>query len=127
MESREVTWSSFLRDPTRVDRWLREGDVVLRRRDGEPLRLTREGPGLAEREAHTTAARLLDPVGRPSRGAARRAARLLPWTRFLPEAARRAFVEEFLECFVASADLGEFGVLAELLGDWRNTASLYAE
>ncbi len=37
------------------------------------------------------------------------------------------FVEEFLDRFEACADLGEFGSLAQLLVEWRNTASLHAE
>ena len=51
----------------------------------------------------------------------------LPWTRFLPDEDRTAFVTEFLTELEACADLGEFAALGRLLTEWKNTASLYAE
>jgi hypothetical protein len=59
MHAHELTWSSFLREPTSVDRWLEHGDVLLRRREGATLRLSRESSDAAQREALVAALRLL--------------------------------------------------------------------
>jgi hypothetical protein len=131
MGAHELTWSSFLREPTSVERWLERGDVLLRRREGEMLRLSRESSDAAQREALLAAVRLL------TLGAAHAKEKLrlngdeigerLPWTRFLPSADRRAFVAEFLGTLEACADLGEFAALGRLVEDWKATASLHAE
>jgi hypothetical protein len=127
----ELTWSSFLREPTSVERWLERGDVLLRRREGETLRLSRESNDAAQREALLAAVRLL------TLGAADAKEKLhldeaaiaerLPWTRFLPGADRTAFISEFLSTLEACADLGEFAALGRLVEDWKATASLHAE
>lgn len=131
MGAHELTWSSFLREPTGVERWLERGDVLLRRRDGETLRLSRESSDAAQREALQAAIRLL------TLGAARakeglqlnedEIAKRLPWTRFLPAADRGTFVAEFLSTLESCADLGEFAALGRLVDDWKATASLHAE
>lgn len=129
MSTHEVTWSTFLREPTVVDRWLEHGDVLLRRREGEPLRLVRDSAGASERQALHEALRLL------GGGSARRKLRLdeveitrrLPWTRFLPPKDRKVFVSEFLEQLEACLDLGEFAAVSRLLQEWRSTAALHAE
>ena len=48
-----------MREPTSVERWLELGDVLLRRREGETLRLSRESSDEAQRQALLAAARLL--------------------------------------------------------------------
>lgn len=131
MGAHELTWSSFLREPTSVERWLERGDVLLRRREGETLRLSRESSDAAQREALLAAVRLL------TLGAAHAKAKLeldeaqvarrLPWTRFLPTASRTQFVAEFLNTLEACADLGEFTALGRMVEDWKATASLHAE
>lgn len=131
MGAHELTWSSFLREPTSVERWLERGDVLLRRREGETLRLSRESSDAAQREALRAAVRLL------TVGAAHAKTRLhleeeeiaerLPWTRFLPAPDRSTFVAEFLSTLEACADLGELAALGRLLDDWKATASLHAE
>lgn len=128
----EQTWSSFLRQPTGVERWLEHGDVLLRRRDGETLRLSRESNDAAQREALLTAVRLL------SLGAARERksgpqldeaeiAERLPWSRFLSASDRRILVGELLSTLEACADLGAFTALGRLVEEWKATASLHAE
>lgn len=108
---------------------LQEGDVILKRRDGEPLRLSLSHKGTAEQEALAAAARLvstaLDSEGRKALAA--NANKQLPWTRFLPAEELRTFLDEFVECFEACADLGDFTALGRLLTEWKNTASLHAE
>ena len=131
MGAHELTWSSFLREPTSVERWLERGDVLLRRREGETLRLSRASTDSAQREALLAAVRLL------TLGAARAKEKLqlderqiaerLPWTRFLPPADRIEFAAEFLSTLEACADLGDFAALGRLVEDWKATASLHAE
>ncbi|OGQ13660.1 MAG: hypothetical protein A2138_01490 [Deltaproteobacteria bacterium RBG_16_71_12] len=125
----ELTWSAFLREPTSVEPLLAKGDVLLKRRDAEPLRLTRATGDDATRQALATAARLLAPAAgeevreRLDRDVAAR----LPWTRFLPDEDRKLFVKEFIREFEACADLGDFTALGRLLVGWKNTATLHAE
>ncbi len=122
----ELTWSAFLREPSLVEPMLATGDVLLRRRDGEPLRLTRAGGDDATRDALSTAARLLAPAATQSPLDFDVDTRL-PWTRFLPDADRKQFVKEFVSEFEACADLGDFASLGRLLAEWKNTASLHAD
>ncbi|MBI3182151.1 MAG: hypothetical protein HYZ28_08395 [Myxococcales bacterium] len=131
MGAHELTWSSFLREPTSVERWLERGDVLLRRREGETLRLSRQSSDAAQREALSAAVRLLtlgagDAKERLKLDESQIAERL-PWTRFLTPAGRANFVAEFLSMLEACADLGEFAALGGLVEDWKATASLYAE
>ncbi len=131
MVAHELTWSTFLREPTSVERWLERGDVLLRRREGETLRLSRESSDAAQREGLLAAVRLL------AAGAVRAKQELqleeaeiaerLPWTRFLPPPDRKAFVAEILNTLEACADLGDFAALGRLVEDWKATASLHAE
>ncbi|MDQ3092628.1 MAG: hypothetical protein M3R46_13430 [Actinomycetota bacterium] len=109
---------------------LKHGDVLLRRREGETLRLSRESNDAAQRDALLTAVRLLT-LGAGAQGqielVGAKVAQRLPWTRFLSDSDRTAFVEEFLRTLEACADLGEFAALGRLVGDWKATASLHAE
>lgn len=129
MATHELTWSAFLREPTTIDAWLEKGDVVLKRRDGEALRVSRESRGTSERHALLTAARLLAAEASPSqrKAVASTVAARLPWTRFLPAADRTMFAAEFLSTLEACADLGEFAALGRLVDEWKNTAAAHAE
>jgi hypothetical protein len=129
MSVHEVTWSSFLRVPSSVERWLEQGDVLLRRRDGEALRLSRESNDTSERTALVTAARLLG-AGLAKAKTSINAEALtsaLPWTKFLPERDREAFLAEFLETIEACADLGDFAALGRLVTEWKSTAAVHAQ
>ncbi len=121
MTAHVLTWSSFLREPASVEKWLQRGDVLLRRREGETLRLSRESSDNAQREVLRTVAKLAS--GQPLPDVARR----MPWTRFLPAADRAQFVEEFLQTLEACADLGDFTALSRLLDDWKATATLHSQ
>ncbi len=129
MPTQEVTWSAFLREPAIIEPLLARGDVVLRRRDGEPLRLSRELKDAGEREALSAAARLLAPVlsDHARKSVEKNAEGQLPWTRFLPAEDRHTFLTEFLRQFEACADLGDFSALGRLLAEWKNTAAVHAE
>src|SRR5688500_119148 len=119
MGALELAWSSFLRKPTSVEPLLKRGDVLLRRREGETLRLSRESSDTTQRDAILTALRLLTPGDGGKKGRSPldelEAARRLPWTRFLPDADRRAFVSEFLKTLEACVDLGEFAAIGRLV------------
>jgi hypothetical protein len=125
----ELNWSAFLREPTSVEPLLEKGDVLLKRRDGEALLLSRASRSEDERQAISSAARLVGAglaSGRDQELSQRIADRL-PWTRFLPEADRAEFAREFLGHLEACADLGDFTALARLLAEWKNTAVAFAE
>jgi hypothetical protein len=129
MPTHELNWSAFLREPTSVEPLLEKGDVVLKRRDGEALRLSRASRSLDERQAIASAVRLLWAGFAETRGEdfGQRVAERLPWTRFLPETDRTAFAREFLDSLEACADLGDFTALGRLLVEWKNTATVFAE
>ena len=129
MARHEINWSTFLREPSTVEGWLDDGEVVLKRRDGPPLVLARDTPPGEERTALSDAARLFSAglkAQRPTELAGL-AASSLPWTRFLPDHMRQAFVQEFVETLEACADVGDFSAFAHLVAGWRSTARAYAE
>jgi len=105
------------------------GDVVLLRRDGEPLRLSKARH--AEQEVDTLqalaqliAASLDDEV------CDRLAARLgepFPWIGLLPPQRQREFVAEFLGTARACASVGRFDRLTIMLQAWKATAEAYAD
>ncbi len=131
MAAHEINWSAFLREPTSVERWLERGDVLLKRREGPTLRLSKDASGTSQREALQAAVRLLT----GSAGAARKASPMsseevgsrLPWTKFLPASDRTEFTGEFLAMLESCADLGDFTALGRLVDDWKATAALHAE
>jgi hypothetical protein len=126
------SWSDFLREPTRALSRLERGeDVILRRRDGEPLRLTLKSRGEAANLGTEIAARILagalpalDSIDRVIGDAL---GERLPWVRLLPPDAREAFLREFAETLEACASVGNMSRLAEVLGDWKATAAIHAD
>jgi hypothetical protein len=50
-----------------------------------------------------------------------------PWVDLLPEADRRTFAVDFVRAVGASAELGRWSVLAQVLVEWKATAAVYAE
>lgn len=123
----EVAWSAFLREPSVVEPLLQKGDVVLKRRDSEPLRLSRIDREDSTREVLTTAARLIAGVLAHNPDVEADAEAQVPWTRFLPDDERQAFVTEFIQQFEACADLGDFSPMTRLLAAWKSTAMAHAE
>jgi len=124
-----ATFSALLRTPNVVIDQLEGGDVLLTRRDAEPLRLSKARP--AEQEVDTLAAlaqliaaslddaacdRLVDKLADP-----------FPWIAVLPAAARRGFVQEFLATARACAAIGRFERLTIALAAWKGTAEAYAD
>ncbi|MFI5777764.1 DUF6247 family protein [Nocardia sp. NPDC051570] len=125
----EVQWSDLQRDPKQIARLADEGTVRVRRRDGVPLLLIREDREQSQSEGSVAAARALRNVLvhlQPER-AAQWLIEEFPWADVLPEQARAQFVHDFARAFQASAELGEWSVLAQAIREWRSTALVYAD
>lgn len=126
----EVLWSELARDPKSVADKVDQGDVLVRRRDGAPLRLSREDRSAAGLEGLALAARLLrDLVRDPHTRTAVLAAVVdeLSWTSFLPAADRAAFIAEFERTALGAAQVGTLVPLADLVREWQATAAIWAE
>jgi hypothetical protein len=124
-----VTFSELLRKPNDVIGKLDAGDVLLTRRDAEPLRLSLAGPATAEvgtldALAQLIAASLDDEM---SDRVAQHLLEPFPWAEFLPAQVRREFVGDFLRTARACAAVGRFDRLTILLEAWRATAEAYAD
>jgi hypothetical protein len=105
-----VQWSELQRDSKGVAALADEGDVRVRRRDGAALLLTREDRAHSASEGSVAA--LLDEF---------------PWVDVLPEAEQAQFVKDFARAFQASAELGQWSVLAQTITEWRSTAAIHAD
>ncbi|ATE57884.1 DUF6247 family protein [Actinosynnema pretiosum] len=127
--STEVQWSQLQRDPKSVAALADEGDVRVRRRDGADLLLTREDRVSASAEGAVSAARALRNVlsHLPPEAAAGALVDEFPWVDVLPEDDRAHFVADFARAFQASAELGQWSVLAQVVREWRNTAAVHAD
>jgi hypothetical protein len=125
----EVQWSELQRDPKGVAALADQGDVRVRRRDGAALVLTREDRMSSTAEGAMTAARALRTLFThlPPDVAADALVDEFPWTRVLPKADRTHFVDDFVQAFRASAELGEWSLLAQTIQEWRNTASIHTD
>ena len=124
-----ATFSAFLRTPNEVFDQLEGGDVLLTRREAEPLRLSKART--AEQEIDTLSAlaqlisaslddeacdRLIENLAGP-----------FPWIDFLPPDAKQAFVQEFLRTARACASVSRFDRLTIALAAWKATAEAYAD
>lgn len=125
----EVQWSELQRDPKSVAALADQGDVRVRRRDGAALLLTREDRASSAAEGAIAAARALRNLlsHLPSATAAEALIDEFPWVDALPEEDRLEFVSDFVRAFQASAELGEWSMLAQTIREWRNTAAIHAD
>jgi hypothetical protein len=125
----EVQWSQLQRDPKSVAALADEGDVRVRRRDGADLLLTREDRVLSASEGSIAAARALRNVlaHLPHDVAANALLDEFPWVDVLPDDEKAEFVADFARAFQASAELGEWSVLAQTVREWRSTAAIHAD
>lgn len=115
----EVQWSELQRDPKSVARLADQGDVRVRRRDGAPLLLIREDRAMSGAEGAITAARALRNVlvHLPVEIATEALLDEFPWVDVLPKESQAQFVSDFARAFQASAELGEWAVLAQRSGN----------
>jgi len=125
----EVQWSELQRDPKGVAALADQGDVRVRRRDGVPLLLVREDSANADADGAMSAARALRNAlaHLPSGSAADVLREEFPWVDLLPDTERRAFAVDFVRAVGASAELGRWSVLAQVLVEWKATAAVYAD
>lgn len=125
----EVQWSELQRDPKGVAALADRGDVRVRRRDGVPLLLVREDSAESAAVGALCAARALrnalahlsadDAVGALIEE--------FPWLDLLSEADRRQFASDFVRAVQASAELGRWSVLAQVVVEWKATAAVLAD
>lgn len=124
-----VTFSALLRTPNEVIEQLEDGDVLLTRRDAEPLRLSKARSADREIETLSALAQLIA-ASLDDEACDRLASHLaepFPWITFLPAGARREFVGEFLRVARACASVGRFDRLTIVLAAWKATAEAYAD
>lgn len=125
----EVQWSQLQRDPRSVAQMADAGDVVVRRRDGAPLLLTREDRASASGAGSMTAARALRNVltHLPAAEAAEFLRDEFPWTERLPREDLALFVVDFARAVQASAELGDWSGLTQVIVEWQSTALAYSD
>lgn len=125
----EVQWSELQRDPKAVAALADRGNVRVRRRDGVPLLLVREDGTAADAAGAMTAARALrNALAHLSLPDAAEVLREeFPWADLLPETEQRAFAADFVRAVAASAELGRWSVLAQVVVEWKATAAVYAD
>ena len=125
----EVQWSELQRDPKGVAALADQGDVRVRRRDGVPLLLVREDSATSAADGAVSAARALRNALAHLDGdvAAEVLVEEFPWVDLLPEADQLRFVADFVRAVGASAELGRWSVLAQVLVEWKATAAVHAD
>lgn len=124
-----ATFSALLRTPNEVIEQLEGGDVLLTRRDAEPLRLSKAGRVEREASALSALSQLIAASLDDDRCdlMASHLSEPFPWTEFLPDAARRLFVGEFFRTARACAAVDNFDRLGIVLAAWKGTAQAYAD
>jgi hypothetical protein len=125
----EVQWSELQRDPKGVAALADQGDVRVRRRDGVPLLLVREDRATSAADGAVSAARALRNAlaHLNGDGATDALVEEFPWVDLLPHADRLRFVADFVRAVGASAELGRWSVLAQILVEWKATAAVHAD
>lgn len=125
----EVQWSELQRDPKSVAALADEGDVRVKRRDGAALLLTREDRVSMAAEGAVTAARALRNilVHLSPEAAADALTDEFPWIEMFSQEERIEFVTDFVRAFQASAELGQWSLVAQVVHGWRNTAAILAD
>ena len=123
-----ATFSALLRTPNEVIERLEHGDVLLTRRDAEPLRLSKARTAQAESDTLSALAQLIA-ASLDDDACERLVDRLadpFPWIAFLPSKFQKDFVDEFLRTTRACASVGRFDRLTIALNAWQATAEAYA-
>lgn len=125
----EVQWSELQRDPKSVAALADQGDVRVRRRDGVPLLLVREDSATSAADGAMSAARALRNALAHLSGedAAEVLVDEFPWADLLPAEDRLQFVSDFVRAVGASAELGRWAVLAQVLVEWKATAAVHSD
>lgn len=123
-----LPFSDLIRRQTSVFPALDNTDVILQRRDGEDLVLSRAGRWNAMESALHLLARSMRLVAGANRGLAEEVfAEELPWLTWLPKDARAEAVAEILDQLLAGADTGQFMPFARALREWKSTAEIHSD
>jgi hypothetical protein len=124
----DVQWSELQHDPRRVAALADRDDVRVRRRDGVALLLVREDRAEAAADGALAAARALrTALLRMGEAAHEALTGEFPWVSRLPVDDRHRFAGDFARAVEASAELGRWDVLSQLLVEWRATAAIHAD
>lgn len=121
-------WTDVLRDSKKVHRFVEKEDIVVARRGRSPIRITTEERSRAASSGLDIATRVLAELGHQAQEQlAKSLGHQFPWVRFLPDDAKVEFALAFADTASACASLGISAPLAELVGDWKRTAAIYAD
>ena len=124
----ERPFSEFLRQPNEVVAELADHDVLLRRRNAPPLRLSEAYRDEERSEAFEALARLLRTmVAHSPSGLEQTVADVFPWATFLPKRDRSAFIDELTTTLMAVAGLDNYAPVGQLLREWKATAEIHAD
>jgi len=125
------TLTDFLRQPNKALKRVEKEDVVLSRRGKTSIRISLESRAKADLDRNELASHLLADAFAEMPEIPARLAGLLEkrysWMRFLPAAAREAFVRELVETIEAFASMGKLARIEVLVAAWKATAEIYAE
>lgn len=123
-----LPFSDLIRRQTSVFPALDNADVILQRRDGEDLVLSRAERWNAMESALHLLARSMRLVAGANRGLAEEVfSEELPWLTWLPHDARAEAASEILDQLLAGADTGHFMPFARALREWKSTAEIHSD
>lgn len=122
-----VQSSELSRNSRKVFRAADDGPVLITRRDGEPLVLTRASRAETDqhglRLASALVAASLSPDQRPL---AERLTDAFPWVTLLSDGDRAVFAQEIVQVARACAAVASYGPLLKTLRSWEGTAQALA-
>jgi len=128
METVERQFSELLRNLNEVVAELDKHDVLLKRPGAASLHLNLAARDQGCAEAVLILAHRLRVIAiQAPESIAHALTDGFPWAACLPEPDRRAFSAELTQALVASADLGSFDEIRQLLREWRATAAIHAD
>ena len=130
MASAEHSFSYLLRNSGEVLEEVEYRDIVLQRRDGEDLYLALHSRQQGIRDSLGVLARFLRATLHDERAQSATAKWLteeIPWTQFLPESDRRAFLDDFARTAAACVEIENYEPLTQSLRGWKATAEAYAD
>ena len=130
----EANWSELIQRPNatlaRMQVSARKG-LRLHRRDAEDLYLTTAAKADQAVQVVDSTTRMFVALLKESAEAVELLTRAFPeafpWVRFLPEAAVREFLLEFIATARAAAELGTIEPIAQVITEWKHTAEVYAD
>lgn len=124
----ERPFSEFLRQPNDVVAELADHDVLLRRRNAPPLRLSEADRDDERSEAFDALARLLrNLMAHSPSGLEQTVSDVFPWATFLSKRDRGAFVDELTTTLMAVAGMDNYAPVGQLLREWKATAEIHAD